>query len=442
MVKSRTIAIIAYLVLILGGSGVFAQDPGRRPPGDKRPPRQGDRRRGEGRRRDDRKKQGRDRYSIEQAISDKAQLNTIAFSGLAFLTGNMGSCTFLPPGKVCDYFGFQYMRDIDAGEKGHNTSFLGRIADNMLHVLTDEQKAKLIALGKEQAPKIDELAKKRFPLIKAFWRQREGEIPEGSKGLDRNAVLKYSADMWELDGLLAFERAKVCGGILRALDDKQKAYLAKLKFGDSSTWPELDTRQNRRGMPREVRVAVMTYASEMFSWYAGSVEADTYFCPERHGTYFGSFYMKDIPVMGKRDASISTSLTGDKGEAFLKLLTESQRKLIAELIDLQRDDLKEIVKTRRAISMELRRFLKDDSANKETIAVLSRRYGELDGKLSYNCAMRFAAIRKTLTDEQKAKLMKLRDLDDYPCKGAFLYSRPIEMPEIEDTDFLFGAAKK
>jgi len=45
----------------------------------------------------------------------------------------------------------------------------------------------------------------------------------------------------------------------------------------------------------------MTYASEMFSWYAGSVEADVYFCPERHATYFGSFYMKDIPAMGKQE---------------------------------------------------------------------------------------------------------------------------------------------
>jgi hypothetical protein len=58
------------------------------------------------------------RYSIEQAVSDKAQLHTIAFDGLAFLTGDFGSDTFLPPGKVSDYFGFQYMRDIDANEGG------------------------------------------------------------------------------------------------------------------------------------------------------------------------------------------------------------------------------------------------------------------------------------------------------------------------------------
>jgi hypothetical protein len=38
--------------------------------------------------------------------------------------------------------------------------------------------------------------------------------------------------------------------------------------------------------------------------------------------------------------------------------------------------------------------------------------------------------------------MKLRDLDQYPCKGAYLYSDPIDMPSIPDTDFLFGAPKK
>jgi phosphatidylethanolamine-binding protein (PEBP) family uncharacterized protein len=64
------------------------------------------------------------KYSIEQAISDRAQLTTIGFSGLAFITGDFGASTFLPPGKVCDYFGFQFMSDIDAAEKGHNPMFV------------------------------------------------------------------------------------------------------------------------------------------------------------------------------------------------------------------------------------------------------------------------------------------------------------------------------
>ncbi len=378
------------------------------------------------------------RYSIKQAVSDRAQLHTIAFDGLAFLTGDFGCDTFLPPGKVSDYFGFQYMRDIDAKEGGHNTSFLTRIAHNMLAVLNDDQRAQFLTLGKEQENDIRQFAEKRLPLIKAFRRNLEGDLPAGSKGLDKSAVVKYSADLYELDGLLAFQRAKVMGGILCGLSDPQKAALAKLKFGDSRTWPDLPEQLDRRSMSHEVNVAVMTYASEMFAWYAGSLEADTYFCPERHGMYFGGFGMKTAPAMGKQDYSISTSLTGDSGEAFLAALTVAQRKLITDLVDLQRRDLADIVKIRRAIATELRRFLKGESADKDKVLSLSRRYGELDGEMSYLYATAFAAVGKTLTAEQKEKLARMRTSNPSDPKGPFLYSSPINMPKIENTDFLFG----
>ena len=362
------------------------------------------------------------RYSIEQAVSDKAQLHTIAFDGLAFLTGDFGYDTFLPPGKVSDYFGFQYMRDIDAKEGGHNTSFLTRIANNMLAVLNDDQRALLLALGKEQGNDIRTFAEKRLPLIKAFRRNLEGDIPAGSKGLDKNAVVKYSADLYELDGLIAYQRAKVMGGILRGLNDQKKVALAKLKFGDSRTWPDAPDPLDKRSMPHEVDVAVMTYASEMFAWYAGSLEADTYFCPERHGMYFGGFGMKTAPAMGKRDYSISTSLTGDSGEAFLAALTDAQRKLITDLVDLQRKDLAEIVKTRRTIATELRRFQKGESADKDKVLSLSKRYGELDGEMSYQYAVAFAKASKTLTADQRKALVKLRNLDGYTSAPAYIES--------------------
>jgi hypothetical protein len=194
-------------------------------------------------------------------------------------------------------------------------------------------------------------------------------------------------------------------------------------------------------MSHEVNVAVMTYASEMFSWYAGSLEADTYFCPERHGMYFGGFGMKTAPAMGKKDYSISTSLTGDSGEAFLAMLTDAQRKVITDLVNLQRQDLDEIVKTRRVIATELRRFLKGESAYEDKVLSLAKRYGELDGEMSYLYATAFAQIGKTLTTQQKEKLARLRTSNPSDPKGPFLYSSPINMPKIENTDFLFGSKK-
>ena len=420
----------------------LAPPPGQASGSDQRPPVRGSDRAPDGDSRREARGQesrGQGQYSIEQAISDRAQLNTIAFDGLAFLTGDLGSCTFLPPGKAADFFGFQYMRDVDANQLGHNTSFVPRAANNVLYVLSADQKAQLVALAREQEKLLADLAYKRFPLIKAFCRQLSGEIPAGTTALDREAVMKYTAGIFELDGLLSYQRAKVLGGIVRSLTDQQKAYLRKMVFNNSATWPELADQVDKRSLSHAAHVAVMTYASEMFSWYAGSVDADVYFCPERHATYFGSFYMKDIPAMGNANFSISTSLTGDSGEGFLAALTESQRGLVTGLVDLQRKDLQEIVSVRRAISIELRRFMKEESVDQNKVLALAKRYGELDGEISYWYAMRFGEVGKTLAADQKQSLLKLRNLDSkYTCKGAYLYSQPIAMPDIRNTDFLFG----
>ena len=144
-----TASVICWLILLTVGPVEAQQPEPREGPaaadGDRPPP--PPRAEGPGRKREHRRPQrdhGR-QYSLEQATSDQAQLHTIAFDGLAFLTGDFGSDTFLPPGKVSDYFGFQYMRDIDASVGGHNTDFLTRISNNMLYILTPDQRSQLVA---------------------------------------------------------------------------------------------------------------------------------------------------------------------------------------------------------------------------------------------------------------------------------------------------------
>ncbi|MDY0104598.1 MAG: YbhB/YbcL family Raf kinase inhibitor-like protein [Lentimicrobium sp.] len=254
------------------------------------------------------KQQGPDqkKYSIEQAISDRAQLTTIGFSGLAFITGDFGASTFLPPGKVCDYFGFQYMRDIDAAEKGHNPMFVDRVVGNVLFILNDKQKQSFRDLAEEQVTQLEAMAEMRLPLIKSFHMELDGNIPNGSDGLNKQSVMNYVGDIFELDAKLSLRRAEILAEVAHSLTKEQKEYLGKMKFGDFNTWPDktelahLDMKKSKL-----YNVAYMTYASEFFSWYAGSVEADTYICPERQGTYFGGFYMKDIAAMNHRDYDIS-----------------------------------------------------------------------------------------------------------------------------------------
>jgi len=376
-------------------------------------------------------------FTIEQTLSDQAQRNTIAFDALAFLTGDLCADSFLPPGKVSDFCGFQYLRDNDPDGMGHNTDFVTRIANNVLYILTDDQLAELIELAERQVNLINEYAYMRFPLMKAFRRLLEGDLPEGSTDLDVNAVMAYSAELYRLDGQISFQRAEVFGGILRSLDQSQLDYLDELAASGMLSWPQRPDQVDPRSLTHDVHVAVMTYAGQIFSWYAGSVEADTYFCPERQGTYFGSFYLKDIPAMGNPGYSIDEDLTGRSGETFLAALTDTQAELVTDLVDIQRETMQELVETRRQIAAELRRFMAGEAVDEEIVLRLAERYGELDGEIIYHYATHFSDVNRTLTSAQEDELMAIRALDNFPCAGAYLYSENIDMPEIEDTDFLF-----
>ena len=97
-VGRSVVSVVVVLLVALSGIRSSAGEAGDDPPpppdrGNNPPPRRdgnkgGQRERGGGR-------EGPQKYSIEQAISDNAQLHTIAFSGLAFVTGDFGACTFI-----------------------------------------------------------------------------------------------------------------------------------------------------------------------------------------------------------------------------------------------------------------------------------------------------------------------------------------------------------
>jgi hypothetical protein len=378
------------------------------------------------------------RHNIEQAISDRAQLTTIAFDALAWLTGDFCSDTFLPPGKVTDYFGFQYLRDNDSDEMGHNTSFVPRIANAVLAILTDDQIADLISLAEDQVESINGIAEMRYPMIDAFRRLLDDDLPSGTTGLDSEAVMIHGAQLFQLDGEVSLGRAIGLGAIARSLSASQQSSLEDLASDGSLSWPDLPDQVDKRTMSHDVHVAVMTYASEFFSWYAGSIEADVYFCPERHGTYFGSFYMKDMPAMGNPDYSIPTELTGDSGEAFLNLLTTSQRTIIEDLVEAQRDKLTEIVEVREDISSELRKLMTQATIDESLILSLSERYGELDAAIALLYSEAFTAVYRTLSASQLAEMEQLRNLEGYACNGAYLFSENIPLPAIDNTDGFFS----
>jgi phosphatidylethanolamine-binding protein (PEBP) family uncharacterized protein len=223
-----------------------------------------------------------------------------------------------------------------------------------------------------------------------------------------------------------------------------------------------------KGLPQGSSVAMMTYASDIFSWYAGSVDADVYFCPERQGTYYGGFYIKDAPAVGHEGYSIDEQLTATAGSALCDstkgYVTDAQAAVISSLVDTQKNNLyagaTNIVSVRTQIATLLRGLLTSTASSddvKAQVLALSETYGDLDGENNYNYATVFAQVYNTLTDSQKTKLAALRQdimsgtysdgtpFDYSVCTTPFLYSSVISDtsvldPYISDTDYLFGVS--
>ena len=86
----------------------------------------------------------------------------------------------------------------------------------------------------------------------------------------------------------------------------------------------------------------------------------------------------------------------------------------------------------------LRRFQVGQSVDSAAVIALSERYGALDGMVAYWYTTRFTTAARALTTAQQAQVLALASQLSYTApKGGFLYSQPIAMPTIANTNGFF-----
>jgi hypothetical protein len=97
--------------------------------------------------------------------------------------------------------------------------------------------------------------------------------------------------------------------------------------------------------------------------------------------------------------------------------------------------LQEIVTLRSTVAHEFRKTLSAEKPDKDKVFMSIKRYGVLDGILSCKAAECFASIYQSMSEDQKTKLIQLRNLDTYPS-GTYLFSDPVEIPKKLDCSSL------
>jgi hypothetical protein len=154
----------------------------------------------------------------------------------------------------------------------------------------------------------------------------------------------------------------------------------------------------------------------------GGLDADVYFCPERHGTYFGSFYLKDWPAMGNPNYTIDERLTADAGQNFLAALPAAQASVITGLVALQKNALLEMVDRRRDVATLLRQFQPGATPDSSIVLALAGRYGQ--------AATRLGQAATESTDGQLRARASLLEGRSYLALGQF-YQAEEAMPIYE-----------
>ena len=152
-----------------------------------------------------------------------------------------------------------------------------------------------------------------------------------------------------------------------------------------------------------------TYAGEMLAWYLGGMDADVYFCPERQGTYFGSFFMKDIKAMNNPNYTIDSNMTADMGDAFLATLDATQKAKVTGLVTSQKADLLAIVAKRSEISTKLRNFLqRKGRSTRRPWSVLPSSTASWTARSPTTTRPPSPCVGTTLSTSQKTTLTALR----------------------------------
>ena len=376
--------------------------------------------------------------SMANTLNDGTQLGTFTFDALSWYTGNLCSDSFLPGGKVADFFGFQYLREQGPGETGHSTVYVSYCAKAVMSILNSKQLAILQSLASNTSVFYNltsTYALNRYPLYYAFRKLYSGKLPQGTSGLNKEAIKNYTSKLYTIDAQISVKKATAFGQIINSLDQIQLAFLKNMVAGGFNSWPVNNSRADAN---------MMGLASEMFSWFAGNLTSDVYFCPERVADYFGSFYLKDGLGIGTTNYSVAAHITGGEGMDFYSYLNSIQQTWFNSLIEKQKNNLNTIVNLRTNISKELRKAYVNQAVNQDLVVGWEAQYGSLDGEIAYYYATTFSQLGNSLNQTQISKMNAIpivTEMYSALCSKnpgiSFVYDLQISQPIDSSSDTFF-----
>ena len=261
-------------------------------------------------------------------LESRPEQNTFGYAGLAWLTDNLCSDSFLPPGKIGEFMGFQFIRDSEPNGLGHNSQFSDYISQYIFTKLTDGQLALLASLANDPS----HLNTTKFVLTsRADMSNSLRKLLLSSDKLsylNLDAVAKVYGEIQQSNGLIILERAKKIGSIIRDMSQTLKAeikeFFSPFLLNTSNLSSIKDESRQRfkvlgippginttlwNGLPWRDDSLMVTLGNQLMAWLTDDV--GVYFAPEVSSCFaFSLVYFLCAPSSELLFAPLYVNITG------------------------------------------------------------------------------------------------------------------------------------
>ncbi|MFO1054974.1 MAG: sulfatase-like hydrolase/transferase [Planctomycetota bacterium] len=333
------------------------------------------------------------------SLTPKKEQDAIYSHAATWLTGGSAENDYVSVGRLANYFGFVAFR-----VSSDFSISRGGVGQRAYAILDPSQREKLVRLLDEQWPKLIACEEARVAINRAL----EGLLV--GRAATMEAVERLGVAFGRAESELGLVLARGFCAIAATLTDAQREQFAAVRrdglAGQLAAF-HLDgpTRNALSGLAGDISgrrgQELWNLASNLLTWTTGTPEADDYDSVGKPSQHFG--------FVDLRIESGHAITRGGVADRMRELLDAPQREGLESVVIANEADFAGFFAARRDINREFEGGLAGRSIDPGKTLAAGEAQGRAEARMTWRQAAAYLALRDSLTPEQTAALVQLRE---------------------------------
>ncbi len=328
---------------------------------------------------------------ITQEQVSEAQLRAaVASRTLTWLTGNSANNDYVSVGRIANFFGFVGLR-VASGQSLSRSA----VAHDTLAILTDAQRAELIALGHDQAEALSQTHAARTRMNRALEGLLIGDDIAYEDFLDIGR--EYGAGEAELGRYIA----QRLGDVSQGLSEDQKTQLVAIRAAYISGQGQLiELEKPRIKLGENEKIELVNTAARFLSWSTGSPEYNDFEVVGKPSQHFGFVSLRVDSNHGVKRGAVANEVR--------ELLTPEQIGALDKAAKHNAERFGAFLEARAKLMRLYETALSGKVIDTQKAVKLGEAVGLIEAEMTWVQAVAMLAVRDLLSEAQTTELIAMR----------------------------------